>query len=592
MAAPAKQPSLQVRARPKAWLRFAVSAVFPLWVLLAGSAQAQITQGIGGQSDGPTSVQGRVLNRATHEPISRALVFSQDQRYAMLTDDRGRFEFKFPPQVPEPKEEQTAPPDVSFYRARQLRMIQNARPNFFSARKPGFLQNNSSPSAQLAGANQSDIVIYLDPESLIVGTVNLPGSEGDMRIQVSLYGRQIVEGQEHWQQLRTFTAWADGEFRFSELEAGTYKVGTNELLDRNPTFNAPGGPLFGFAPIFYPGVSDFGSAATIALAAGATVQVNLSPARHEYYPVKIPVVNGGDGRSMGVTIYPLGHPGPGYSLGYNSGEQVIQGTLPDGNYTLEVSSQGPSGSTGSLNFSVQGGPREGPAINLVPNASLSVVVKEELKSGQSVFGDNSGGDVEGPPIGDGQRQRYANVQVVLTSAEEFGSAETVISEPAQDTQEHTLNIPNIRPGRYRVHVQSGVGYAASVVYGGRNLLRQPLVVGVGGSSQPIEVTLRDDGAEVDGKVEGSGEGQVYFVPLDESSGEFREGQSMPDGSFDVAQVPPGTYLVLAFVGQHSALAYTDAELMRKLESKGQVIHLEAGQKAHLSLKPSGDGDSQ
>ncbi len=588
MASPAKR-SLLLVCVPSSWVRPFTSAIFLTCVLLSGSTKAQITQGINSQPDGPTSVRGKVLNRATHEAISRALVFSPDQRYAMLTDDRGQFEFKFPARVPEPKEELSGTPDANAYRLRELRMIQNARPNFFYARKPGYLQNNSNPG-QRAIADQGDLVIYLDPEALIVGNVNLPGSEGDMRIRVQLYQREIVEGQEHWQEVRTFTSWADGEFRFSELEAGTYRVGTNELLDRNPTFYAPGGQLFGFAPIFYPGVADFGSAGLIQIAAGATVQINLSPTRQAYYPVKIPVVNAGDGHGMGMNVYPLGHPGPGYSLGYNANEQVIQGTLPDGNYTLQANTQGPAGLTGTVNFSVQGGPRTGPSINLIPNGSMSVAVKEEFKAGESVFGEVDGGAEDG--AGNVRRQRQANVQVVLQSLEEFGAAEMVMSEPLPGTQEHTLLIANIRPGRYRVHVQSGVGYAASVVYGGSNLMRQPLVVGLGGTSQGMEITLRDDGAEVDGRVEVAREGQVYLIPLDESSGEFREGQSNPDGSFDMAQVPPGAYLVLAFIGQHNGLVYTDPEAMRKLESKGQVIHLEAGQKAHLSLKPIGDGDLQ
>lgn len=585
-ASPARHFLADVRLHLRFSLRTVASAAF-LLSFLSASAKPQITQSMTGQTDPPTSIRGQVLSSVTHEPISRALVISPDQRYAMFTDDRGRFEFKFPPLVPEPKEELTPSPGANVFRPRQLRMIQNARPTFFYARKPGFLQNNSNP-ARLT-ANQTEMVIYLEPESLIVGNVNLPGSEGDIRIQVVLYRREIREGQEHWQQAKTFGTWADGEFRFSDLQAGTYKVGTEEQLDRNPTVYAPGGPLFGFAPIFYPGVTDFASAIPIQLAAGATVQVSLAPVRHEYHSVKIPVANAGDGRSMNVNVYPLGRPGPGYSLGYDSGEQIIQGALPDGNYTVQVSAQGPSGATGLLNFSVQGGPREGaPSINLIPNPSVAVTVREEFKSGQSVFAEYPGASGDGtsnPP-----RQRQVNVQVVLQSLEEFGFAGTFISEPAQGTQEHALIIQNIQPGRYRLHVQSGVGYAASVRYGQTNLLRQPLVVGFGGSGQLLEITLRDDGASVDGKIDEAVQAQVYFLPLDEDSGEFRAVGAGPDGAFGLSQLPPGTYRVLAFDSWQSDLPYNDAETMRKFESKGQVIHLEAGQNEHLKLKLVSRGD--
>jgi len=581
---------VEVRLRARSWLRTIVPAVLAFWVLFSGFTEAQLTERTAAQRDSSSSIHGRVLNRITHEPVGRALVFSPDQRYATLTDDRGGFEFKFPGQVPESKEEQTGTPDAAVFRARQLRMMQNARPATFYARKPGYLQNASNQFDGRASANQSEIVIYLDPEALVIGHVNLPGAEGDVRIRTDLYRREIREGQEHWELARTFTTWTDGEFRFCDLSPGTYKVGTGEQLDRDPQIFTPGGQLFGFPPIFYPGASDFSAAAPFQLAAGATFQATLSPARHEYYPVKIPVMNAGDGRSMSIRIYPLGRPGPGYSLGYNSVEQLIQGTLPDGNYTLQASTQGQPGSTGFLNFSVRGGPLEAPAIHLVPNMSLAVTLREEFKSGQSLFVEDPGANSETTP--NASPQRRANVQVMLMAIEEFGSAETAQSEPVQDTEEHALVIPNVRPGRYRVHLQTAVGYAASIVSGGSNLLHQPLVVGPGGASSAIEITLRDDGAEVDGKVEDATEGHIYFLPVGEDSGEFRQANSTPDGSFALAQLRPGMYRVLAFDSPQNDLAYADAEAMRKLESKGQVIHLEAGQKEHLRLKTISGGDSQ
>jgi hypothetical protein len=585
---------VEVRLRLKIWLRTILVATLVFWVFFSISTKAQSAEGVGAQAESPSSVHGRVLNRATHEPIARALVFSPDQRYATLTDHLGRFEFKFPPQIPEPERDLAGTTDAQGlrnpYRAQQLRILQNARPESFLARKPGFLLSASNPSSGRVAANQSEIVIYLDPEALVVGHVNLPGAEGDMRIRTDLYRREIREGQEHLALARTFTTWADGEFRFCDLSPGTYKLGTGEQLDRDPLIFTPGGQLFGFPPIFYPGASDFSVAGPIQLASGATFPASLSPERREYYPVRIPVVNAGDGRSMNIRIYPLGRPGPGFTLGYNSAEQLIQGTLPDGNYSIQANTQGQPGSSGFLNFSIRGGPREGPALNLVPNSSLAVTVREEFKSGQSVFEERPAAPGDGasntPP------QRWVNVQVMLMPIEEFGSAQTASSEAVQGTQDHALVIPNVQPGRYRVHVQTGVGFAASIGSGGTDLLRQPLVIGLGGLSSPIEITLRDDGAEVDGKIEEATESHVYFLPLGDGSAEFREANSTLDGSFAITQLPPGTYRVLAFDSPQNDLAYADAEAMRRLESKGQVIHLDPGQKEHLRLKIIPGGDSQ
>src|SRR5260370_42618746 len=84
---------------------------------------------------------------------------------------------------------------------------------------------------------------------------------------------------------------------------------------------------------------------------------------------------------------------------------------------------------------------------------------------------------------------------MLTPIEEFGSAEVGVSRPVEGSTEHRLVIQTVHPGRYRVRVESAVGFAASVLYGGTDLLHEPLVVGSGGLSSPIEVTLRDDGAK-------------------------------------------------------------------------------------------------
>jgi len=111
-------------------------------------------------------------------------------------------------------------------------------------------------------------------------------------------------------------------------------------------------------------------------------------------------------------------------------------------------------------------------------------------------------------------------------------------------------------------------------------------------SSPIEVTLRDDGAEVDGKSEGATQYYVYFLPVGETLGKYRTMASNPDGSFTAAQLPPGSYLVLAFDSAQADLAYTNQEVLKNFESQGQIIHLTAGQKEHLRLKIIARGDSQ
>lgn len=595
MTASNKHSFARTSRRPR--LRTLVLAIFLFLAATCISANAQSTS----EAD---SIHGTVLNRITHEPISRALVYSADQQYATLTDDRGHFEFKFPPQEREPEENLSAANDAAPLRGRQFQSLLRLTPTTFMARKPGFLDTARDPSSVSSTPGHSEIILYLDPESLIVGQVNIPGSEGDIRIQVELFRQEMTEGREHWVSAGTLRTLSDGGFRFANLVRGTYKLFTDDQRDPDPAAFSP--ELFGFPPTYYPGASDFSAASPIHLVSGTTFQVNLSVTRREYYPVKIPIMNAAPGRPPNIRVYPPGHPGPGYSLAYDQSEDQIRGILPDGSYTLQVAVPGQPGSAGMVNFSVHGATLDVPPLNLVPNSSLTVNVREQLSSGKNVFGeaqdDSAGGSKSDYLLPDAS---FPGVQVTLTPANDFVNDEGSSAQPLEGSREHSLTIPNVRPGSYRVNVTSGVGYVASILSGGTDLLRGTLEVGVGGSSSPIEVTLRDDGAAVTGTIENAGnliqpptqsnedsETYIYFLPISGNSGQFREVTGAPDGTFEEEQVPPGTYLVLAFGREHEELAYASQEVLHKLEPQGQVIHLNPGQKEHLRLRITQESDSQ
>jgi hypothetical protein len=140
---------------------------------------------------------------------------------------------------------------------------------------------------------------------------------------------------------------------------------------------------------------------------------------------------------------------------------------------------------------------------------------------------------------------------------------------------------------------------ASITAGTTDLRHQPLVVGVGGSSSPIEVTMRDAGGDVDGTIDGvvtplnetagvagssDNSPHVYFVPPPDSSGEFRDVWVSGEGKFGPQQLPPGTYLALAFDRPQPELEYDNPETMRAYEERGQLIRVTAGQKEHLHLQ--------
>ena len=531
------------------------------------------------------TVGGTVLNSVTHRPVGRALVYSQDNRFATLTDSAGHFEFKVPSSEAEGRSEGPIP---SASPLGTSPAGEASPPIFVMARKPGFLSDPNTPATQL-NPGQKDVTIYLTPEALIVGRVTLAGADSPERVQVEIYRRQVRDGRARWTSAGTFRTWSNGEFRFPELSPGTYKLFTQEVMDRDPlTFN-PRGQLYGYPPWYFPGANSFAAGSPIQLTAGMTFDADLTPRRREYYPVDVGITNAPEGVGVGVEVSAGGQGGPGYSLGYNPQARKIQGFLPDGTYTVEVSTFGQPGETGIAYISVKGAAATGYAVTLAANASISVNATEEFTSAEGA-GDGL------QSLGGGNPGRARSLQVMLEPADEFGPGGSAapLRQPS-GPEDESLILENVKPGRYWVHVDSARGFAASIKCGETDLVRHPLVVPAGGTTDPIEVTLRDDGAGIEGAVEnvpavpGSSRTpaaqppHIYLIPSPDSTGQFREAWASPDGTFSLAQIPPGDYQILAFDRPQPELEYRNEEAMRKYESREQEIRLLPGQNARLRV---------
>ena len=583
--------------------------LFVVLLFIFGSATSAAQEPLSEQKGEPGVLKGMVINSVTRAPVSRALVHSLDNRFATLTDDQGRFEFRIPRtenQTGGSASAEPAPVLVPAFSsaalanqvAAQLAFQVNAISFQLRARKPGYLTDTTVPEFVASGdeANET-LTIALVPEALLTGRVNLPSEATTDRGQVQLYRREVQEGRGGWVQAGVAATDSEGEFRFADLAAGEYKVFTSEILDRDQMTVDPRAQLYGFPPVYYPNASDFDSAAVIQVAAGATSSANLTPVRREYYPVRIGVANATQGTGHNVLVFPQGHNGPGYSLAYNERERVIEGLLPNGAYTLELESFGQGATSGQMSFSVRGGPFVGRSIALLPNSTLSVVVKHEFESG-----DNPAAAVE--TLTDQPQVRRSadsgrDVQVNLIPLEEFRQQKnSTPAHPGSGAGDPTLVFENVTPGRYRIRVQAAKGYAAAVTSGGTDLLRQPLVVSPGVANPPIDVTVRDDGAHVQGEIEhwaeeaktrgssfnapGYPPACVYFVPKTGSGGQFRVAW-VSDGKFELSEVPPGEYEVLAFDRQPLDLEYENSEAMQKYEGKWQGVHLGPGTKENLKV---------
>jgi hypothetical protein len=573
-------------------------ALAVLLFILCASAEPVSAQSTQPEDKPVNSVHGIVVNSLTHEPIGRALVYSADNHFAAMTDGEGHFEIT----LSEPENQNRDNESAS---AKRISYQGSNRPYALTARKPGFLNDPNGVQNLQSDTTGKDITIPLTPEALVVGRVALPSSEASDTIQLELYRRRVQDGRARWFPAGSASSRANGEFRFAELSAGTYKLLTRELMDRDPLIFDPHGQIYGYPPIYFPNATDFAAGQTIQLAAGQIFQADISVVRHPYYPVKVAVAHTPSDSGINIVVSVQGHRGPGYALDYNYQDRMIEGTLPNGNYTLEASSFGPNAASGSLSISVKGAAVEGPRMTMVPNGSISVNVKEEFTSsedtGSQVLMIRDGfdrGNTQGP-------KRYLNVR--LEPADDFDEQRPGLVRPASRPDDDSLAIDGVQPGRYWVKVDTSRGFVASITSGTTDLQHQPLVVGLGGSSAPIEVTVRDAAAEIDGTIQGAaasfiGSGgttaaprgtvpvspetstHVYFVPLPDSSGEFRDVSVPPDGKFAPQQLPPGAYRVLAFNRPQETLEYRNPEAMRAYDAKGQLLRLVPGQKEHLNLQ--------
>jgi hypothetical protein len=570
-----------------------------LVLLLSTSVFAQSAQ----EEKPADTIRGIVINSVTKEPVGRALVFSPDNRFATMTDSEGRFEFTLTtndasqPPIPAGASATTCSGSGC---TRYTSANGGYRIATLIARKPGFL-TDQAPAQTSQQDTTKELTISLTPEALVVGRVVLSTSEPSDPIELELYRRQVQEGRAHWVNAGSARTKSNGEFRFADLAAGTYKLLTRELMDRDPLTFDPRGQLYGYPPVYFPNGTDFAAAQSIQLTAGQIFQTDISLVRREYYSVKVPIANLPDtDRGLAIVVSAQGHRGPGYALGYNHRTQAIEGLLPNGNYTLEAVGFAPP-SSGLVNISVKGAALEGTHMTLIPNGSISVKVKEDFTASEDAG--SPGRIINGGPTGSLRGPtRYLNVR--LEPADDFGQDRPAWLRPPTGPADDSLIIEGVQPGRYWVRVDTSRGYVAAITSGTSDLQHQLLVVGSGGSSPPIEISMRDDTAELEGVVEGAraqSEGSpvlstrsgplspdgsfahVYCVPLPDSSGQFKDIWVSADGKFSEPQMPPGTYRVLAFDRPQSELEYRDPEAMRAFEAKGALVRLVAGQKEHLQV---------
>lgn len=424
------------------------------------SALAWSTVAVGQDTRPLCTVRGTVEDRVTHQPIARALVETGED--AVLTDSEGHFE---------------------------LHLHQGMAG--IHAKRPGYAESprTSVHLVQITG-DMSNVVLSLIPSARISGHVNLSGEDEDDDFRLTPYRRVVVGEHEQWAPAGVpATVDGEGTFRFVGLDApGSYVI-----------CNQPGGAgmagnqqAFGYPSLCFPGGTDFASVNPLQLHPGEQAQLEINLPRVPLYRVHFTVGNR-TARPPSIQILDRGGRML-YFAPWNEARGFAEARIPNGSYYAEARSMGEkAASYGRVDFSVANAPLN-LNIVLLPLNPIPVEVHKEFTNASSGGPNNSAGSI----LMSSNRDDFnVGVSLMLTPAEGVGGFATGGGLRHADGGGPESFQLDAQPGRFRVSVQAIQGYVSSITSGGVDLMREPLVIGPGNSSAPIEVTLRDDGGEID-----------------------------------------------------------------------------------------------
>jgi hypothetical protein len=441
-----------------------------------------------------------------------------------------------------------------------------------------------------------DVIFTLAPDGAIRGQVELSTGDAAEGISVMLAQRTIREGRMVWQAVGSTRTRSDGTYRFGLLAEGDYAIFSEPTLDSDLD-GAPGGAgqRWGFASVYYPDAREPAGVGRVHVAKGQETQANLTLIREPFEMVTAAVVfpQGSAAERAGLNLSAAVLDSAGrqlpYQAQYDEQSHSVQAELPDGTYTLLVTSVPPQErreGAGNLNSGVLAGSVEATvAGRAVPN--LRVVLSAPR-----------------PAMVHLQMQRNATSAAatgpvsVLVSAAEGWIDDGMVSEYAHGPVPGPLEAVFTRPGSYWVHTHNQSGLCeASFTAGGANLAREPVVIGLSGSTAPMDLTLREDCASLQVSLPDSlasiaaGEEPfftVFVVPDFDSTSDVEHVtlRASTGGAVTVNGLTPGDYHVYTFAGAIQ-LAYESREALQSLKSLGQAITLAPGATGNLVVEAPG-----
>jgi hypothetical protein len=540
------------------------------------------------------TLHGMVRSAVSGEGVPRALVRVEgDADTGALTDGDGHFEITGIPVGPQ--------------------VVEVSKPGFFNASSAAEDEASSGGSAPphnvLVAADMPDVAFTLAPACTIRGRVDLSTGDPAEDISVGLVKEIVANGRAVWQASGFTKTRSDGTYRFGGLTDGQYALYTTPTLDSQPystlvaSGKAAAAERWGYASVYYPDARDPSGTSRIAVANGSGAEANFTLTREPFHTVSVSVIvpqaaasaHGPDNYSSELTDG-AGHPLP-YSTQYDQNSRTIQAALPDGTYSIVVTSvpatprlemrdgvpqsvaAGGGILVGEADFAVAGHAVTNLRVPLTP-ASPSPVQVSVIHSGGAA------------PSGNEQ------VEVMLNPAGGWTGG-AVIGQYARGATDGPLEASYMAPGQYWAHTfVSGRSLCeSSFTAGGASLGREPLAISLSGATAPMQLALRDDCAQLalhlpDNLMEtGAGDEKyytVFAVPDFDFTWDITPVVLRPStgGAFTLNNLTPGSYHVYTFAG-NANLEYRNPAVLAALPNPGQTVTLSPGATANLVLEAPG-----
>lgn len=504
---------------------------------------------------GQYTVQGVVSDSISRQPIARALVDAATD--AVLTDSYGNFQIHL---------------------AKGSSQISISRPGYGSAVKPE--AHTVEVDGDIAG-----LVFFLTPDATITGHITLSTGEQADGIHIMAYRKSELNSRTQWTLEGMVKTNSAGFFQFADLEAPS-----SYLLYTTPARNdfvprTSGTESFGYRSLYYPGVNELAAAEVLTLVPGQKIEIDFTLKREPFYPVSISIANSFE-RNPSIQIYDNNGRLIDSAQSSNERRDPAQISLPRGHYYAKARI---GNLQGTLGFTVTNAPIVGLSLMMLPLHPIPVRIHKYFVANGNNQTQDFGGSEQ---LSDSN----AGLTLKLVSADSFAqfTGGSILRQKPSASDETLFELDNIAPGRYWVQTLPLQSYVSDISTATVDLSRKPLVIGPGNTTAPIEITLRNDGGAISGRINqpltgasksSMGSSQyifIYAIPLFSSTSDVAEKTLHSSNSFKITNLAPGSYRVIALDHQES-FDPTDQRKIEKFSDEGTVVELEANSNASVQL---------